>query len=149
MPIHTAGISSEAVLSAVVHNDYDAPKTVKVSLDLEGGVAELISGEAKNVEIVAKGEARVDWRVKALREGALNVRMKAEGADDGDAMERTLPVAVHGMLRQDAWSRVIEPGKDSATIAVRGGLELTANAPNSAARILPTPTAAKSRLALS
>ena len=108
----------EAVLSAVVHNDYDAPKTVKVSLELEGGVAELVSGETRNVEIAAKGEARVDWRVKASREGELKVRMKAEAADDGDAMERTLPVVVHGMLRQDAWSRMIEPGKDSTMIAV-------------------------------
>ena len=38
---------------------------------------------------------------------------------------------------------------DSWTIAVRGGLEFTANAPISAASMLPTPTAAKSRLTFS
>lgn len=106
----------EAVFSAVVHNEYDAPKTVKVSLELEGGVIEQIEGSEKTVEIAAKGEARVDWRVKALKEGEATVRMKVAGTDDGDAIEKKLPVIVHGMLRQDAWSRVVEPGKESATI---------------------------------
>lgn len=128
----------EAVLSAVVHNDYDASKTVKVSLELEGGTAELVSGETKDVEIAAKGEARVDWRVKALREGELKVRMKAEGADDGDAMERTLPVIVHGMLRQDAWSRVIEPGKDSTTISVEVPAERRPDQTKLTVRFSPT-----------
>jgi len=128
----------EAVLSAVVHNDYDAPKTVKVSLELEGGTAELVSGETKDVEIAAKGEARVDWRVKALREGELKVRMKAEGADDGDAMERTLPVIVHGMLRQDAWSRVIEPGKGATTIAVEVPAERRPDQTKLTVRFSPT-----------
>ncbi|BCU75781.1 MG2 domain-containing protein [Luteolibacter sp. LG18] len=106
----------EAVFSAVVHNDHDAPKSVKVSLELEGGTTECIVGETKTVEIAAKGETRVDWRVKAVKEGEAVVRMKAEGSDDGDAIEKTLPVIVHGMLRQDAWSRVVDPGKDSAVI---------------------------------
>jgi uncharacterized protein YfaS (alpha-2-macroglobulin family)/tetratricopeptide (TPR) repeat protein len=128
----------EAVISAVVHNDYDAPKSVKVSLELEGGTAELVSGETKNVEIAAKGEARVDWRVKAVREGELIVRMKAEGADDGDAMERTLPVVVHGMLRQDAWSRVIEPDKDATTIAVKVPTERRPDQTKLTVRFSPT-----------
>jgi len=128
----------EAVLSAVVHNDYDAPKTVKVSLELEGGTAELVSGETKDVEIAAKCEARVDWRVKALREGDLKVRMKAEGADDGDAMEQTLPVIVHGMLRQDAWSRVIEPGKGATTIAVEVPAERRPDQTKLTVRFSPT-----------
>lgn len=106
----------EAVLSAVVHNDYEIAKTVKVSLELEGGVSEVISGETKSVEIPAKGESRIDWRVRATKEGELTVRMKAVADDDGDAMERKLPVVVHGMLRQEAWSRVVEPGQNSAKI---------------------------------
>jgi len=107
----------EAVLSAVVHNDYDAPKQVTISLDLEGGTVERIEGESKTVQIPAKGETRVDWRVKAVKEGEAIVRMKAAASDDGDAMEQKLPVIVHGLLRQEAWSRVVEPGKDSAVIS--------------------------------
>ena len=76
----------EAVFSAVVHNDYDAPKSVKVSLELDGKNLEAIDGAAKTVEIAAKSEARVDWRVKALHEGEATIRMRADAGDDGDAV---------------------------------------------------------------
>jgi uncharacterized protein YfaS (alpha-2-macroglobulin family) len=108
----------ESVFSAVVQNDHDAPKTVKVSLELDGNNLEAIDGAPRTVEIAARSEARVDWRVKALREGKATFRMRADSGDDGDAVERKLPVLVHGMLRQDAWSRVVEPGADSAKIQI-------------------------------
>ena len=108
----------ESVLSAVVQNDHNLPKTVKVSLELDGDSLGAIDGAAKTVEIAAKSEARVDWRVKALREGEAKFRMRADSGDDGDAVERTLPVKVHGMLRQDAWSRVVAPDQDSAKISL-------------------------------
>ena len=106
----------EAVLSAVVHNDYDTPKSVTVALELDGHNLEAIDGAAKTVEIAARTETRVDWRVKALHEGEATLRMRATAGNDGDAVERKLPVLVHGMLRQDAWSRAVEPTRNSATI---------------------------------
>ena len=108
----------ESVFSAVVQNDHDAPKTVKVSLELDGKNLEAIDGAPQTVEIAAKSEARVDWRVKALREGEATFRMRADSGDDGDAVERKLPVLVHGMSRQDAWSRAVEPGAYSARILI-------------------------------
>ncbi len=108
----------ESVFSAVVQNDHDAPKTVKVSLELEGGKLQAIDGGEKTVEIAAKSEARVDWRVKAILEGEATIRMRADSGDDGDAVERKLPVLVHGMSRQDAWSRTVEPDAASAKIAM-------------------------------
>lgn len=106
----------EAVLSAIVHNDHDAPKTVKVSLELDGDNLTALSGEAQTVEIAARSEARIDWRVKALKEGEATLRMKADAGDDGDAVERKLPILVHGMSRQDAWSVVVDPDHNSAVI---------------------------------
>lgn len=106
----------ESVLSAVVHNDHDAPKTVKVSLELDGDNLTVINGETKTVDIAARSEARIDWRVKALKEGEATLRMKADAGDDGDAVERKLPILVHGMSRQDAWSVAVDPEKDSARI---------------------------------
>jgi uncharacterized protein YfaS (alpha-2-macroglobulin family) len=108
----------ESVFSAVVQNDHDTPKTVTVSLELDGGALEAIDRDPTTVEIAARSEARVDWRVKALKEGEATIRMKADAGEDGDAVERKMPVRVHGMLRQDAWSRTVDPGKDSATIAI-------------------------------
>jgi len=106
----------EAVLSAVVHNDCDAAKSVKVSLELDGHNLQASDGAPKTVEIAARAEARVDWRVKAMHEGEATLRMKADAGDDGDAVERKLPVLVHGMPRQDAWSCVVEPDKQAAGI---------------------------------
>ncbi|MBC8126787.1 MAG: alpha-2-macroglobulin, partial [Gloeobacteraceae cyanobacterium ES-bin-144] len=106
----------EATLSAVVHNDHDVAKSVKISLEVDGVNLTVTEGDAKTVEIAAKSETRVDWRVKAMHEGEATIRMKVDAGDDGDAVERKLPILVHGMLRQDAWSRAVEPGQDSAKI---------------------------------
>ena len=106
----------EAVLSAIVHNDYDAPKSVKVSLELDGKTLAASDGAARTMKIAAHAEARVEWRVKALHEGEATLRMRADAGEDGDAVERKLPVLVHGMLRQDAWSRAVAPDQNSATI---------------------------------
>jgi alpha-2-macroglobulin len=128
----------EAVFSAVVHNDYEVAKTVKVSLELDGGVTEVMSGETKSVEIAAKGESRIDWRVKATREGELTIRMKAAADEDGDAMERKLPVVVHGMLRQEAWSRVVEPEQDSAKIGFKVPAERRVDETRLTVRVSPS-----------
>jgi uncharacterized protein YfaS (alpha-2-macroglobulin family) len=108
----------EAVLSAVVHNEHPVAKDVKITLELEGMAVAVVDGKPSTVKIPAKGEARVDWKVKAASEGIVKVRMRAETEGDGDAVERDLPVRVHGMARQDAWSRVLDPGVPSVEIPV-------------------------------
>lgn len=110
----------EATLSAVVHNDHDTAKTVTVSLALEGGI-EAIDGTSKTVEIAARSDARIDWRVKATKEGEATLRMTADAGDagdDGDAVERKIPILVHGMSRQDAWSAAIGPEDKTAKIDI-------------------------------
>ncbi len=108
----------ESVFSAIVQNDHDQAKTVKVSLELDGDHLVAIDGAAQTVVIAARSEARVDWRVKACHEGEATFRMRADSGDDGDAVERKLPIRIHGMSRQDAWSRTIEPGASSAKITI-------------------------------
>jgi uncharacterized protein YfaS (alpha-2-macroglobulin family) len=108
----------ETVLSAVVHNDHETAKKVTISLELNGDAVKALDGKPAVVEIAARSETRVDWRVKALHEGVAKVRMRAETEGDGDAVERELPVMVHGMPRQDAWSRVVEPDAESAKISI-------------------------------
>ena len=68
-----------------------------------------VEGKPFTVKIAPKGEARIDWKVRAEKEGIAKIRMRAETEGDGDAVERELPVRVHGMRRQDAWSRVMAP----------------------------------------
>lgn len=128
----------ESVFSAIVQNDHDSPKSVKVSLELEGKNLEAIDATPQTVEIAAKSEARVDWRVKAISEGEATIRMRADSGDDGDAVERKLPVRVHGMLRQDAWSRVVEPGADSAKIQIEVPEQRRADQSRLTVRFSPT-----------
>lgn len=108
----------ESVVSAVVHNDHDSAKTVEVSLEVEGDILKTIQGKTRSVKIAARSETRVDWRVRALKEGEATLRMRVNAGDDGDAVERKMPVRVHGMGRQDAWSRVIAPEAESASIEI-------------------------------
>lgn len=110
----------EVVLSAVVHNYHDAAADAEVSLELEGGTLELMKGDVfQSVKLAGEnGEERVDWRVKVSGEGEAIVRMKVVTANDADAMEMKFPVYVHGMLKQMAWSREVEPGKESAQIVI-------------------------------
>lgn len=109
----------EVVLSAVVHNYHKDKKQTKVVLELEGGT--LTTDEAMTHELALDGgggEQRVDWRVKVKGEGEAIVRMKVLADDDADAMEMRFPVYVHGMARQEAWSRVIEPAGKSTQIEI-------------------------------
>lgn len=107
-----------AIISAIVENDHDNAKSVKISLELDGKALDAMEGKAQTIKIAANSEARVDWKVKAVHAGEATIRMRADAGDDGDAVERKLPVLVHGMLRQDAWSRTIEPDQDSTHIAI-------------------------------
>ena len=110
----------EVVLSAVVHNYHDTAQQAQVMLEMEGGTLDVIDGDiTQQVDLAAKnGEQRVNWRVKVKGEGEAIIRMKVTAANDSDAMEMTFPVYIHGMLKQMAWSREIEPGTDSTRIEI-------------------------------
>ncbi|MDR3110110.1 MAG: alpha-2-macroglobulin [Planctomycetaceae bacterium] len=105
-----------SVFSANVHNYLAADKDVNVSLELDGKM--LVANDSKSVavKIPASGEKRVDWTVEAKTAGEAVVRMKALTDEESDAMEKTLPVYVHGILKQESFSNYAAPEKDSATI---------------------------------
>ncbi|MFN0129257.1 MAG: alpha-2-macroglobulin family protein [Verrucomicrobiales bacterium] len=109
----------EVTLSANVHNYLDTKKDVKVSLELDGACLEPLTGQelTKMISLESKKEQRVDWRVKAAKEGTAVVRMKAITDSDSDAMEMKFPVHVHGMLKTESWSAAIRPDGQEAKIA--------------------------------
>ena len=106
----------EVVLSAVVHNYLKTDQAAKISIEFEGGTLQSDSPLTVERTIKAGGETRINWRSKVIQEGKAIVRMKVITPDDSDAMEMTYPVYVHGILKQEAWSRVIEPGKGNTVI---------------------------------
>ncbi len=90
----------EVVLSANVHNYLAAAARCRVGLALEGA-ASLASGEsaAREVDVPAGGEARVDWKARVLQSGVVTARMSARSPGASDAMEMSFPAVVHGAER--------------------------------------------------
>ncbi len=111
--------TDEVVLSANVHNYLKNKKTTRVQLELEGGCLALLPAEkgAKTIIIDPDGEKRVDWRVKALKEGEAVIRMKALTDEESDAVQMHFPVYVHGMTKQIARSGVIRPDATETSVS--------------------------------
>jgi uncharacterized protein YfaS (alpha-2-macroglobulin family) len=106
----------EVVLSANVHNYLKSEKSVKVSLEMDGGTLLATGATTKTVNIPAGGEQRVDWRVKVIHEGDAVVRMKSVSDEESDAMQMLLPCYVHGMLKTDSFSGVVRAEQKSGSI---------------------------------
>jgi uncharacterized protein YfaS (alpha-2-macroglobulin family) len=110
--------TDEVVLSANIHNYLERAKPVQAVLEMDGGSLALIEGQkaAQSLSVAAGGEARVDWRVKVIKEGEALVLMKALSDEESDAMQMRFPVYVHGMLKQVPKSGVIRPDQTRAQI---------------------------------
>ncbi len=108
----------EVVLSAVVHNYLENEKSVQVAINLEGETLALMSetDRQRTVTIPAGGEARIDWRVKAIAEGTATVTMQALTDEESDAMKMEFPVFVHGFLKTESFSGVIRPKEKSGKL---------------------------------
>ncbi|MEI6150411.1 MAG: alpha-2-macroglobulin family protein, partial [bacterium] len=128
----------EVVLSANVHNYLKTDKSVRVVLELDGGSLEAMGKATQTVTIKAGGEQRVDWRVKAVREGRAVVRMKALTDEESDAMEMTFPVSVHGMLKMDSFCGVIRRETNTASLVMTVPAERRINETRLEIRYSPT-----------
>ena len=109
----------EVVLSANIMNRLGSDKTVRAILELEGDTVVCLGNPTQDVAVAAGGEVRVDWRVRAVREGEVTVRMKALTDEESDAMQMTFPVYVHGMLKTDSFSGVVRRDQPSSSITLR------------------------------
>ncbi len=108
----------EVVLSANVHNYLATEKEVRVRLELEGDTLEGPPELEQTVTIAANGEQRVDWRVKAVREGQATIRMSALTDEESDAMQMSFPVLIHGMLKTESYTGVIRPTESKRDFAI-------------------------------
>lgn len=110
--------SDEVVLSANVHNYLDAAKSVEVQLELDGPQLVATGALSHTVEVPADGEARIDWLVRVVTPGDAVVRMKALTNEESDAVERTFPVLVHGMLKTESWTGSIGSAAKSTSFNI-------------------------------
>jgi len=98
----------ETVLRVIAHNYLATAKDVTFALDVTG--VSVVSGQTQNVNIPAKGESYVDWRVKASATGNAVLTAKALTNEESDALEMTLPVLAYGVTQKTAGSGVVFSG---------------------------------------
>src|SRR6266403_941999 len=92
----------EVTVSAIVHNYLTTTKNVRMSLDLKG--LEVMEGSVRELNVPSRGEAKLDWRVKAKSTSEAVLLTKALTNEESDAMELTLPIIPFGVKLHDAKS---------------------------------------------
>ena len=102
----------EVAISALVHNYLDRAKTAHVSLDVTG--LDILEGGAKDVEIPSRGEAKVEWRVRAGQAHTARITGKALTDEESDALELDLPVNVPGVKLWQARGGSVKAGGAAA-----------------------------------
>ncbi len=105
-------------LSAIVHNYLDAPKAVKISIDVTG--ARLLDAATQTVNIPKQGEHRIDWRVAANQVGQVKLVAMAQAgpADESDGVEIPLEVAPHGLKQNVGGAVTLAADSEEKTIAL-------------------------------
>src|ERR1039458_9766116 len=102
----------EVVVSALVHNYLADTKTARVSLDVKG--LDILQGETKEVTIASRGEARVDWRVRAQQVHTATITGKALTDEESDAMELDLPINVPGVKLSQSHGGSLAAGTEAS-----------------------------------
>ncbi len=85
----------ELTVSALVHNYLTIEKKVRVSLDLKG--LDVLDGATRDVRVLPRGEARLDWRVRAQQVRTAVITGKALTDEESDALELELPINIPGV----------------------------------------------------
>jgi len=98
----------ETTLRVIAHNYLETAKDVTFALDVAG--VEVVAGQTQKMNIPAKGESFVDWRVRAHTTGNVVLTAKALTNEESDALEMTLPVLPFGVKQRKATSGVIYSG---------------------------------------
>jgi hypothetical protein len=102
----------EVVISALVHNYLADGKKARVSLDVAG--LDVLEGATQDIDIPSKGEAKLDWRVRARQVHSATVTGKALTDEESDALEMELPVNVPGIAMARARGGALTAGGTAA-----------------------------------
>ena len=85
----------EVVVSAIVHNYLASQKRVRLSLAAQG--LELLEGATTDVTVATRGQAQVDFRLRARLPGKAVLLGQALTDEESDALELTLPILPYGV----------------------------------------------------
>jgi len=101
-------VGDEVTLRVIAHNYLEDAKDVTFALDVAG--VDVASGQTQKVNIPARGENFVEWRVRARAAGQAVLTAKALTNEESDALEMTLPVLPFGVKQRAAGSGVVFSG---------------------------------------
>jgi uncharacterized protein YfaS (alpha-2-macroglobulin family) len=102
----------EVVISVLVHNYLQDAKTAHVSLDVKG--LDVLEGAAQDIQVPSRGEAKVDWRVRAQQITSATLTAKALTNEESDALEIDVPVNFPGVKLSQSKGGSIAPGATAA-----------------------------------
>jgi uncharacterized protein YfaS (alpha-2-macroglobulin family) len=98
----------ETTLRVIAYNYLEAAKDVIFALNVTG--LEVIGGQTQKINVPAKGESYVDWRVEAHTTGNAVLTAKALTNEESDALEMTIPIEAFGVKQRAATSGVVFSG---------------------------------------
>ena len=101
-------VSDEVTLRVIAHNYLETAKDVTFALDVAG--LDIAAGQSQKVNIPARGESVVEWRVRARTSGQAVLTAKALTNEESDALEMTLPVLPFGVKQRATGSGVVFSG---------------------------------------
>jgi uncharacterized protein YfaS (alpha-2-macroglobulin family) len=103
----------EIVVPVIVHNYLDSAKQATLSLKVDG--LDTVSGSQQSVAVPSKGEATLQWRLRASQVGTAKLTASAITDAESDALELTFPVEPAGVAKTLAQSGVLAQTATQAT----------------------------------
>jgi uncharacterized protein YfaS (alpha-2-macroglobulin family) len=95
----------DITLPVIVHNYLNTTKQATVALKVEG--LGIISGSQQSVDVPSKGEATVQWRLRASQVGTAKLTASAVTDAESDALELSFPVQPAGVAKTLAQNGVL------------------------------------------
>ena len=112
----------EVVVSAIVHNYLDAEKKVHLALDVKG--ADVLGGASGDVMVPSRGEAHLDWRIRAKAAPTVAFEGRALTDEESDALQLEIPIKPAGVkLATSRGGSIRNTGADSFTLAFPSHVE--------------------------
>ncbi|MGA2989034.1 MAG: alpha-2-macroglobulin family protein [Candidatus Korobacteraceae bacterium] len=106
----------EVTVSAIVHNYLDSAKSARVSLDASG--VSITEGATREVTVPSRGDAKLDWKLRAPGGSSAVLTAKALTNEESDALEFTLPIIPFGVKQAIPASGVIAEKSGASKAAI-------------------------------
>jgi uncharacterized protein YfaS (alpha-2-macroglobulin family) len=106
------------VISGIVHNYLKTDKEVRCELSLPGDCLKNTEDAVKTVSVPKGADLRVEWLVRATKEGMAKILVKSLTDEESDAVEMEFPVLVHGCDKAFTYAGVLRGGEGKCTFEI-------------------------------